>query len=73
MFKSKSHQSQDKRQSTSDRETPRGSRRAWSKKYAIAATLALSMVFAGVIPSNNAYALTKLTSAGGIDWEIHDA
>ncbi|WP_244935637.1 amidase family protein [Paenibacillus glycanilyticus] len=73
MFISKSHQSQGKRQSTSDRETPRGSKRAWGKKYAIAATLALSMVFAGVIPSNNAYALTKLTSAGGIDWEIHDS
>lgn len=45
----------------------------WSKKKALAATLALSVVMTGVLPFQSANALTNLTSESGTVWEFHDS
>ncbi|ACS99209.1 hypothetical protein Pjdr2_0530 [Paenibacillus sp. JDR-2] len=73
MFKTRNLLSLNKSRPASDSAVPRVGKRTWSQKGVFAAALALSMVFAGVIPANNAFALTRLTSEGGIAWEIHDS
>lgn len=44
----------------------------WSKKQFIATSIALSVIASSVIPFQTADALTRVTSASGTVWEIHD-
>ncbi|QCT03689.1 amidase [Paenibacillus algicola] len=73
MFNIQNTSVSEKKQSAKDPLDPRRRKRSKSKKSAFAATLALSMVFAGVVPFNSVNALTKVTSTSGTEWEVHDS
>lgn len=73
MFKIKNILRLNKGQSSTDLPVPQAVKRTWSKKTTFAATLALTMATTGLAPFNSAYALTKLTSKSGTEWEFHDS
>lgn len=73
MYKLKNILKLNKGQSATDIPALPAVKRTKSKKSTFAAILALSIVIAGLTPSNSAYALTKLTSKSGTEWEFHDS
>lgn len=52
---------------------PKNYKMLWGKKSLLTTTLALSVAFSGLIPTQTADALTRVSGDDGTVWEIHDS